>query len=509
MAGKVQMIFEGDAKKVVDEMEKMRTKLRAVEGDLAKVKAQGKQMGDSSSQALGAMKQGFASMIAPIGSVAGAIGLATKMIREMNAEAERGAQAIKEAADPLSKLAQLSGSQGDLDRRIKAARDLSVQAGIPLGASAKTVFDAISAPGVTLGDVERVAPGGRLGLEYVPTAIEGAGAIREAFKGKDKTGSVMAIVNKAQMASDKSVADFAAMLSNTVQFAQPAARIGSTDEETFAALSVTAGPGGNASEAATKLAALTGMMGKAGFKGGIAGGVERLMSMSEGERKEIIGGRKEAIAAYDILRVRLGLLRERTTEIEQAEALTGTAGSPFRQAVERARRNAILGGEFRTRQADIELQMTEAGYFGVGRLGSEAARRELTTQRIREGEMPAQRYIRRAAGWGAEQLNLGEGAVRAAEEEAPRATAAAGPLGALMQYNIWALDKIRGLFGGGGGSDAFADVKDAAKDLKDAAETLKSSPPVEDKRTQIFYGAPDERSQMRSPSGRIDPSTGR
>jgi len=473
MGPKIHFVMDADDAKVVQSLDKMRAKLQKVEAKLADVERKGKAagrgvkgVGDKGTAAAGRLKSAFGALGGPTGPlamVATSAALATKALAEMNAEANRGAQVLKGASDPMGALAQISKTPEQFQQRLALSRDLALGSGIEFNAAAQAVFDAQSL-GISEKEIRELAPAGVLGSEFVPAMLRGGGKLREAF-GAEETGPLRGIVNKAGAAALRSDTTAPDILLNALTFAPGLSKIGGSDEEGLAALGIMSGPGGKETgEAATLLRAYAKALDKAGIKGGYLAGTLALSSMSEADRTKALGGRQEAKSAYHLLSTRTDLLRERTAEVAAAEGLSGTDQSYLNLAIGSRMGSTVGRGTFKARQAELKLALAEAGTLGVERLETQTLRNELATESINSGEGRYKAQLRKGAGETIEGLGGGPEAVSNAEKFA----------GFSLEVLRWQLG-----FGPWGGGDddekpPADDLSQAAGDLREAAADQKS-----------------------------------
>jgi hypothetical protein len=515
MAAKVQMIFEGDSKKVVDEMEKMRTKLRSVEGELARVKEQGKRtskavggMGKTGGAALAGLKSGFMSLVAPVAGVTGAIALATKALADFNAERQRGAESAKGAFAGLQKLAQISGGKaGEFRSLVNVSAQMSLREGVPFTDSMDAVFSGRSLD-LTKQEIASLSPFAR--VAEIEPVISGVGDVYAAF-GRDEAGPALNVANKLGVTAARSkvsMADFSPKLSI---IGASARMIGVGDEEAMAALAfMSAGQGQSPEIGANQIRAVMTAIRKSpddlGIKGmgSFAEMIRGIMALKPEDRAKYFESDVRAAAGLSGLTMKLPQIEALTSELDWEQSFRAGTPTSYLQGTLRAFESAkIVRSLLANRRGAQERELSAMGAFGPGKLDFETlvdralaalnARDETTVEKIQ-----SRSYI------GLYRLldNIGfdmrdEIKDYMGDQERLRFTSRNEPVG--VDITQPQAEKSLDL------------LNEALRENTEAVRGFWSlfSAPAEDKRTQIFYSSPNERAQMRTPSGRRDPSTGR
>ena len=443
--GIVRFTLEGDEAKAVQAMLKVIDKQRIAErkfkdmgraargarDQTERVGESAGRMGQRSDSAIGGMKRGFMTLIAPIASVGAGVALVTKALRDMNAERERGATALKGMGEGFKRLVQISGGRPEeLQALTSLTTSIARGEGIAPAEAAQLVFTGRSL-GFSVGELRKMAPIQR--IANLQSMVRGVGKFQQAF-GAD-AGTPMAIFNKALVAAERSDIDVDALLTAAIQPAAAFARIGESDEQLLAAMSVLSGPGGKEPEiVATQIRSLATAFAKAPeqFKGlGFFGAFEKARAMPEELRRELIMGRVEAASAYTLMDKMWPVLQKRLGDIQAAEAATGTIGSAFRRTLGVVEGDPVMMALFRNRKAQVGQQLAEMGILGPSRLATEAERARMREISIEAGEDPFTRWGRGAAGAVTEFFGGDEDDVRTAQAGAPGIF---GPLQLLRQW---------------------------------------------------------------------------
>ena len=527
MAGKVQMIFEGDSAKAVQALDKTQEKLRALEQKFAEFKRTAKDSGDQVGKvgdhademgkkgegALGSMTRGFGGMLASVVSVSGAIGLATKALADMNAEGERAADLARGIAPGLQQLVQISGSKQELGALTSFSRALSQQEGLTPQQAAQAVFTGRSL-GFSLEAIADVAPVARAGGD-LEEALRGAGKMREAF-GMREIGSERGVLSKAGVAAATSDIDFREFLKASIGPAASFARIGASDESLLAAMSVLSGPAGATPDiAATQIRSLATSLAKEGVAGqDFFGKVQAIAGLPEETRQRILG-RVEAAGAYTLLTRDEGALLKRGMALQgalvqeglaSAIRIPGTGGGVdwLAEKAALAEGDPVISAVLRERRAKSSEEWSALGLRGPDRLDTETVIKQIQDASVRAGEGGLARWYRTGKMRTAQFL-LGDrpGVVEDVGLGGPTSPGGGPAIVGPMLRQIQEEQR-----GGALDSEAVERLTQALEENTKA--TIDAGPGgVSDNRVQTFYGAANERAQQRSPAPRRDPSTGR
>jgi hypothetical protein len=525
MGGKVQMIFEGDEKKLADSLDRQRTKLRNLQAEFDKLKAKGKSAGDGVSRgmkkgtgSLAKMRKGFTQLIGPIASVGAAVGTVTKLMGELNEERLRGAAMAKDNFGMLQQLGQISKSPADFRNMIRMASDTSIKEGVPFNEAGAGVFAGRSLE-MSDREIKDLQPVARLVGDY-GGAIRGVGKMFAGFTRKE-TGSARAIFNKMGVAAETSDVSLDEFAPEAIGIAAPFRQIGLSDEEGLAAMSVlSAGQGATPAIAATQLKSLATAIFKSDPKLGVKGlnladAVRKIKSMPESDQIKHFLGRAEAARGLQGLTDKMGKYEPLVDRLHQEEALTD-AGSPDTYLKSKLRNFESLGlvrsllGERRSGAVNV---LSEMASHGEGKLDWKTLENRAYTA-LREDPFADSfdRFQGRLnMGWFKAKEWAGLGNPEQMREYIESRTGAS--LGTAAT-GLRSLDRMLGPDGGEAAPDgpAWVRLQYAAEAMIRAAEAMEKSseaPKIEDRRVQTFYGNPNERSQMRSPAGRHDSATGR
>ena len=503
MAGKVQMIFEGDGKKLEGELEKMRTKLRSVEAGFDKLKKAGKDTGDGVSKGmskgaagLDKVGKGFVNMLGPIVSVTAAIGAAKAILAEFNAERAKGLDASRGALVGFQKLAQISdGDSNKFRNLVGTAGAISVGEGTPLPESLDAVFAGAST-NLTEEEMLALSPFARFSPEVQPV-YRGVGKLLAGFT-REEVGSALMGANKLGVAAKTSDISFAEFAPELATLGAPSRMIGIGDEDAMAALSVlSAGQGKNPDQAATQIKALMTAVRKSPKELGIrdsgldlAGMVEAIGALPEEQRVKHFESNVRSASGLSAMTTKLSEMRSLSSRLyQEGDELTGTPDSFMQRAANMFMSPALTRSLIENRRAIQEREISAMSAHGGGELDFETAHDR------------AKAYLSRATYLGTLEKIQGEAGLKM--RSIWQSFTGEGGEG-VRDYMI---EEFGVDVGGSRTEETLRALMDALRDNTEAVN--RRGPSIEDNRTQINYGAPNARDQMRSPSGRKDPSTGR
>lgn len=521
MPPKIQLILEGDAKKLEAELEKVRNKLRKVEGNLAKVKDQGQKMGASSSRVLGYMKGSFIDLLGPIASVSGAIGLATKMLGEFNAERQRGVEGAKGALGGFQKLSQISaGDPNEFRRLVMMSAGISRREGVPFTESMDAVFSGRSL-NLSKSEIKSLSPFARVAnLEPV---ISGVGDVYAAF-GRKEAGPALNVANKLGVTaaqSKVSMAEFAPKLSI---IGAASRMIGVGDEEAMAALAfMSAGQGQSPEIGANQIRALMTAIRKSPDELGIKGMgsfikmIKGISALDPEKRAKYFESEVRSAVGLAGLQMKLPQIEALTSDLAREQnVLAGTPGSYLQGTIRAFESAPLVRGLMENRRSAANRELSAIAGHATGQLDFDTLmnnaysalnnRKDMSTVEQFQARFNLLGYrFTNWLGWdsrgGVTDYMGGLTRRHAFSPDAnigvditnPRAEETLSRLESALSENTDVLRANQGFW----------------SRLVSMLEDLRRMPATVDNRSQTFYGAPNERAQMRSPSGRRDPSTGR
>ncbi len=257
------------------------------------------------------------------GYVAGvlAIGTAVKGVRDiyatLNAEVEKGVQAIGRMETPMSRLAQLATPQRPMKQLVAETR-ASMLSGLPEGEAAGLTFAAESGgfPGLKP-QLAKLFPtiSPAMMAEQLTMA---SGALGETAP---KKGALLNMFIAAAAKSPLVTEEFAPLVSKVAPLGQ---LVGASPTEMFASLASMAGPAGGGAEAATQLNAVMKTMAERGIAGGLESGARevggQLAGMSPAQRVKYFG-RIEGLKGFAAFQKSTALRGEITGLVEEAAAM--------------------------------------------------------------------------------------------------------------------------------------------------------------------------------------------
>lgn len=282
--------MERQTKKLQRENERLK---KAVDGVAA---ANRKSFG---SQALADMK----SMVASYTGIAGAVGMITKALGDMQAARKEAAQTAMLNETGISGLFTLAGTGPEAQQLVGRAQELfKAGGGLTEGEAANLAFQLNSA-GITDKPTQMMFAKSK-GIIADPIEMaKRSNQLRKAF-GASEAGSIRDVVNKGVAAANLSPVGPEELLTGAAKAGVGAEALGFRDEAILAATGVAAEPLGGASEAGTAIRALQkAFLRQGGFKGkGLVGAINKLKArgLNDQELVKFLGS-DEAFAAFGIL----------------------------------------------------------------------------------------------------------------------------------------------------------------------------------------------------------------
>ena len=226
---------------------------------------------------------------------------ATAALAAYNEEREAAAQTIIQDEVSLGELAQVSNSGADLSGLIDATRATQSQAGVSAERAAGLQFSLRSSGQDT--EADRDAFANLFDLTDTPAQLVGGVAqIKSNFgDAAGDTGTILDNLFAASAQSPASVSEFAPAAAAAAPFA---AKIGASDEETFAAIAKLAESAGSAAIASTQFSAFAQKANLAGLGGGdlqdTIGAVEAELGKGR-DINDILGKEKQAQLGFAAL----------------------------------------------------------------------------------------------------------------------------------------------------------------------------------------------------------------
>lgn len=310
--------------------------------------------------------QGLRNVAAQYVGMGVAINAALSALRSLGAEKERQAQAAIQSRAGLGQLSQLAATasdpKGEFNRLVAEARRIHSSGAVATEEEAGNLLFSLVSAGLNQSDRDFAAELRRSGtLTDVGGAATAYAAMTTAL-GSKEVGSFEQFISKALQASSVAPALANEIPQAATRAAGSAGALGLSDEFLNAATAILAKKTGSAAEGGTQLASFLKQVEKAQIgdlqgKSGI-GIVEYLSSLSEADQGfgGVLGDRAEAIAGFRTLRDNLGLLKDLTQQIDQAQnsGLARTATTLPEGDV------GILGAQARARaEATYGQSMTE------------------------------------------------------------------------------------------------------------------------------------------------------
>lgn len=391
MAAEVKFGINADAAKTVAEWKKVAAAQGKVIEQQRGMKRELRKAGTEAEKTQGTLA-GFGKSVGGMVSVATAIAGITRAMGAMNAEANRGADALDDKFAGLKQLSQVAKSQEDfaaLQGRVSKWRST----GMSFDASQKLVFATRSAQR----DEEEPFFGSLSKFTSPYDMFKGANTLRKAF-GREELGS-------AQQATNKLIAGGGISDITPEEFAGrvvPAASAWATnkwrDETLMGAFSVLSDAMGGAERTATGLVAFATVAGKEfpNAGGSMAGALEQFQKMPPSKLKKLIDAEKRFKAGYSAINMNLPAINAATAQIDEAQALTGTAQSQVAQRLGIATGDPVLAELQRGAESRESREMGEEGMLGLLARQRRAAYDRVVGESLARGEDPVTRTARKA-----------------------------------------------------------------------------------------------------------------
>ena len=295
-----------------------------------------------------------------------AVNGALSALRKLGDEKQRQAQAALQSRAGLGQLAQLAATAADPEaenaRLIAEARALQMTGAAIDENEAGNITFGLNSAGLSRADRDFAVELKRSGVLSDVGGIATAFAAITTAMGQKEVGTFEDLVSKALQASSAAPALANEIPQAATRAAGSAAALGLSDEFLYAATAILAKKTGSAPEGGTQLASFLKQVEKAQIgdlqgKSG-SGIVEYLAGLSEADQGfgGVLGDRAEAIAGFRTLRDNIGLLKELTSQIDQAQ----TQGLARKATALPAGDVGILGAQAKARaQATYDQSFTE------------------------------------------------------------------------------------------------------------------------------------------------------
>jgi hypothetical protein len=392
---KVKFTLEADNAKAVQQFLQLTDAQRKAELGFKKAALSGKKQNKGLTVMAGSLKTLGASLL----SVTAIVGGLTKAFSAMAEERKRAAEGAKSTAFSLGELAQLAGGDRKVFKELLSrARTFGVAAGIKDKTLAGQIQFATTSQGLEGIRDEMIAliRGGVIKPEDAPELIKSVGVFRTAF-GAEETGTGSQILAKLLKGSARSQTSITGFGPSATIFAQEAKKIGASDEESLAILSVIGNALKSVDIASTTLASLSASMRKMGISGeGYLGALpalkERLSGMTEAEViKEF--GRKEAERAYSAIVDNLPAIQKELAEMREVDRMAGTSQGLVSRTVGLYATDERLKAASDLRQKEAKLAETEEETLAVKEMSREQTMKDIRQQSLDRGEDPFNRAV--------------------------------------------------------------------------------------------------------------------
>jgi len=340
-----------------------------------------------------AQKSSVGSMIASYGSLAAAIGLATKAIQFMNAERNQAAGRLRTSEFSLGQLSQLAGGDPKKMREmVDASKATSKEAGIDLNQAAALQFNLES---FGIADKRKLFSN-LSGTVADPSATAESAVTLQTSFGKGETGGIREIINKGLAASSVSKTTLDQMMTSLASAAPILKMIGASDEESFASLAVLSKARKSSDVASTEIDAVGSVIAKKGFGGsGLLAGIDKLAAaiagMGDAEKIKFFG-RKEGFKGFQTIQQNRG-------EIATAQAAINTGnivgpGDQVAGAISVRRSISEIASTEQLRQLEQTNKQEIGDQFGVGENKSLQMIERIRATSLQTGEGWMQRFAR-------------------------------------------------------------------------------------------------------------------
>lgn len=338
-------------------------------------------LGDSGKQAVGpGMLGNITSLTAGYFSVAGAVGVVTKALTEMEQQAQASADATFAGLGSIGELQQISGSPEEFLKNVGFARSL-VARGVfkEIGMAADTTFSLGSAG---FSDTEKEYLAGLAENKLVKSEglVDFGGALRKA-QGLFPDGiSVQDITDRVLATSAATQANATQTALATSQFAAASSELGFKGDDALAGLVLIEEKAKNIDEAATQMANLLDAIDKGGLgKGTFGETIDAIQAqVDEGKGAFDVLGNKRAVKGFRAIASQRGQLESESARIgDSAGAALGSnylASDPILNAA--ALKEASEGG----------LAAARSERYDSKELLYDALRDELKRQMVARGD---------------------------------------------------------------------------------------------------------------------------
>lgn len=408
----VKFILDADTAKAVKGILKVMDANKKTEKSFGKATRAGKQ----ASKAFNGVGRELRSMALGVVGVTAIVGGLTAAFRKMTDERKLAAQGIKEGVFGLGSLAQLAG--GDIGRFTKLmdkAREISKRGGVSESIASQVQFSLTSlgvgeGKGGIRNEIIGLIRSGTINPEEAADVVRSVGVLQTAF-GKEEAGSPKQILAKLLRGSSKSQVSFTEFSPSATITAQEAKKIGATDEETLALLSVLGNALKSPDVAATAMASLTATIRKKGLGGkGFIGAISSIQAALKGkEEAEVIKffGRKEAERAFSGIVSNLPAIREEIEEQKRVDIAAGTRGGLVERTVSLFKQDPQLLAASRFRGAEAEEKLFLQNKVGIRELDRQRTLKEVNVELAKRGIGPFRRQVKTGVtGFLSEAFNL-------------------------------------------------------------------------------------------------------
>jgi len=371
MPSRIKMIFDADTAKAVRGFLKVKGQVEGLEAKLARLSEKSKQQAGGAVRGNQQWVQSLASIAGGYVSISAAIGVAKRLMEELNRAREAGAKTVQQREFGFGSLAQIAGGDKAVFDALKRQSIAFAQHG---GVSeSQAIGTVMQMQSLGMGaQIPMAAKLARYGIVEQPLeAVMGIKRVKQAF-GAREAGTPREIMNKLAIASARSETTIGQYGGAMARVAADAAAAGLSDEETMAGLNVMIAARGRELGPAALRQFINATQRK-GITGSLLDRVKAIQGRGwTGPRLVTQLGTAEGAAAYMNLLQAQGDIKASTIAIRAGQAATGTeadpimrilrlaAGDPGMAAAAGLRRSEATGKAVLARGGAAELERRRA-----------------------------------------------------------------------------------------------------------------------------------------------------